>query len=183
MEKKIEKKNKFLDFLTQSFGAFGKYVLGKSISCVIMIVVGGTVLKVIGVKGAYWIGALLGIGNLIPVIGVWAAVIISAVIVLIQTVPDEPFKVLYLIGIALVLQVLDDFVITPLVVGKSVDLKPLVVIAAVYVGGWLFGIPGMIFAIPMAAVIKIAYDIFLRRKSLEEQQGEQDKEQDSGGEV
>ena len=50
MEKKIEKKNKFLDFLTQSFGAFGKYVLGKSISCVIMIVVGGTVLKVIGVK-------------------------------------------------------------------------------------------------------------------------------------
>ena len=183
MGKQVEKKNKLVDFLTQSFGAFGKYILGKSISCAIMIVVAGTVLKLIGVKGAYLIGVLLGVGNLIPVIGVWAAVIISSIIVLVQTVPEEPFKVLYLIGIALVLQVLDDFVITPIVVGKSVDLKPLIIIAAVYIGGWLFGIPGMIFAIPAAAVVKIAYDIFLRKKSIEAELSENDEGQDSGGEV
>ena len=177
----MEKKNKFVDFLTQSFGAFGKYVLGKSISCAIMIVVAGTVLKTLGIKGAYWIGALLGIGNLIPVAGVWAAVIISSVIVLVQTIPDEPFKVLYLIGIALVLQVLDDFVITPIVVGKAIDLKPLVIIIAVYIGGWLFGITGMVFAIPAAAVIKIAYDIFLRKKAADEQKTAKDAEENSGG--
>jgi len=165
----MEKQNKIVEFLTRSFGAFGKYILGKSISCMIMIVVGGSVLKFIGIKGAYWIGALLGIGNLIPVFGVWAAVIVSSIIVMAQSLPDDPFNVLYLIGIALVLQVLDDFVITPLVVGKAIDLKPLIIIGAVYIGGWLFGVVGMIFAVPAAAVIKIGYDIFFRKKELAEE--------------
>lgn len=164
---KMEIRNKLIAFITQSFGAIGKYLLGKSISCAIMIVVAGFVLKGLGVKGAFWIGTLLGIGNLIPIVGVWVSMIISSVIVLIQTLPDQPFVVLYLIGTGLVLQVLDEFMITPIVVGKAIDLKPLVIIVAVYIGGWLFGIIGMIFAIPAAAIIKIAYNIFMKKKSEE----------------
>jgi predicted PurR-regulated permease PerM len=175
-------KNKLESFITQSFGAFGKYLLGKSISCLIMVVVAGVVLKILGIKGAFWIGLLLGLGNLVPMVGVWIATAISAVIVLIQTVPDRPLVVLYLIGIAIVLQVLDEFIITPLVVGKTIDLKPLVIIGAVYLGGMLFGIPGMIFAVPAAAIIKIAYEIFFKRKDKDTTEQEM-FEEDHGGEV
>ncbi len=162
--------NKIIRFITQSFGAVGKYVMGKLIAMVIIIVVSTFALKFLDakiagdtIKGELWLGILMGIGNMVPIFGVWIGIALAAIIALVQALPDFWYLSLFIIGIGLILQVVDEFIITPTVVGKAIDLKPLIVMAAVYVGGWLFGLPGMILAVPVAAIIKIAYEIFLKK--------------------
>jgi predicted PurR-regulated permease PerM len=179
----MEKKNKFVEFITRSFGAVSKYVIGKSISCTIIVLVAGFTLKALGVKGAFWIGAIMGIGNLIPIFGVWVGIAISVIIVLIQSI-KEPILALYVVGIGIGLQIIDEFIITPLVVGKAIDLKPLVIIGVVYLGGVLFGFWGLMFAIPVAAIAKIAYNVFLKSKREPEKIEEKEtQEKIDGGEV
>jgi len=169
MEKKSE--NKFVRFITQSFGAVGKYILGKLIAMVVIIVVSTLALKFLdakiahdSIKGELWLGILMGVGNMVPIFGVWIGIALAAIIALVQVLPDYWYMSLFVIGIGLVLQVVDEFIITPTVVGKAIDLKPLIVMAAVYVGGWIFGIPGMILAVPVAAIVKIAYEIFFKKQ-------------------
>ena len=62
---------------------------------------------------------------------------------------------LYAAMIVLVLQQIDSVFIVPKVVGKSVDLHPVLVLLALSVFGTLFGIVGMIFAVPITAIIKL----------------------------
>jgi len=180
----MEKRNKFVEFMTQSFGAVGKYILGKLVAGTIITVVAGLVLRMLGIKGAFWLGAVMGIGNLVPIFGVWVGILISTIVVLIQTIPEEPLLFLAVIGIGIVLQVLDEFVITPIVVGKAIDLKPIVIIAAVYIGGMLIPFWGLIIAVPVAAIIKIAYNVFIKKKEEPEkvERGEKQEKVD-GGEV
>ncbi|MEX1307900.1 MAG: AI-2E family transporter, partial [Eubacteriales bacterium] len=146
-------------------------VMGKLIAMVVIIVVSTLALTFLdakisedSIKGELWLGVLMGIGNMVPVFGVWIGIALAAIITLAQVLPDFWFMSLFVIGIGLVLQVIDEFIITPTVVGKAIDLKPLVVMAVVYVGGWLMGISGMILAVPVAAIIKIGYEIFLKKK-------------------
>ncbi len=176
--------NKIVRFITQSFGAVGKYILGKLIAMAVIIVVSTIAIKFLdakfaedSIKGELGLGILMGIGNMVPVFGVWIGIVLAAIIALIQCVPDYWYMALIVIGIGLILQVVDEFIITPTVVGKAIDLKPLVVMAAVYAGGWIFGIVGMIVAVPVAAIVKIGYEIFLKK---EKKEAEEAKEATTG---
>jgi predicted PurR-regulated permease PerM len=179
----MKKQNRIVEFLTRAFGAVSKYILGKLISCTIIVLAAGFILRYLGVEGSFWIGALMGIGNLVPIFGVWVGIIISVIIVLIQNI-REPLLAVYVVGIGLLLQVIDEFIITPVVVGKAIDLKPLVIVAAVLVGGALFGFWGIVLAVPVAAIVKIAYSVFLKRRQPKVSAHETTNEEDeNGGEV
>ena len=76
----------------------------------------------------------------------------------------EPIKALYAAIIVLVLQQIDSMIIVPRVVGKSVELHPALVILALSVFGGLFGLVGMVFAVPVTALIKLYIDRAYERK-------------------
>ena len=75
-------------------------------------------------------------------------------------------KALYAAIVVILLQQLDSAVIVPRIVGNKVKLHPVLVILALSVFGGLFGIWGMVFAVPITALIKVTVArIYSRRKN------------------
>lgn len=94
----------------------------------------------------------LGFLETVPVIGP----LISAVLVLLAALQLHSLAILLLmIGYALVLRLLIDDVVAPVVLGRSVAVNPLVVMLAYVVGAALFGVIGLLFAVPTLAVVRL----------------------------
>ena len=82
------------------------------------------------------------------------------------TIPS-PFYILDIIIMFIVVQQIDNNFITPLVVGESVGLHPMAVMLVLLIGGTLIGPLGMLFAIPVAGVLKVVITeiIFITKNS------------------
>lgn len=96
---------------------------------------------------ALMIGVTVGVSALIPVIGAYIGAILGAFMIL--TV--EPWKALVFLVYLVILQQVEGNLIYPRVVGGSIGLPGLWVLAAVTVGGGLFGVPGMLIGVPLTA--------------------------------
>ena len=94
------------------------------------------------------IGALVGITALIPIVGAWVGLIVGAFMIGMESLTQALIFVIFL----LVLQQVEGNLIYPRVVGSSVGLPPIWVLAAVTVGGSLWGIAGMLFAVPVCSI-------------------------------
>ncbi len=64
----------------------------------------------------------------------------------------------------MVLQQIDQWIITPLIVGNTVSLPPLLICLALIAGSMLWGAVGVIVAVPVAAIIKLFYVMFIQKK-------------------
>jgi hypothetical protein len=101
-----------------------------------------------GVKNAYtMIGALVGFTALIPVAGAYIGAGVGAFMIL--TV--DPFQALVFLIFLVILQQLEGNLIYPKVVGSSLGLPGIWVLAAVTVGGGIMGVGGMLLGVPLAA--------------------------------
>ena len=98
---------------------------------------------------AAMIGALVGVTALIPVAGCWIGAGVGAFMIL----AVSPTKALVFLIFLLILQQLENNLIYPKVVGSSVGLSGIWVLAAVTVGGTVMGMLGMMAAVPVAASI------------------------------
>ena len=65
--------------------------------------------------------------------------------------------IVLVIGVFVLVQFLDNTFISPYLVGKSVELHPLIVFIVLIIGGNLMGLLGMMFAVPVAGIIKVAF--------------------------
>ena len=72
-----------------------------------------------------------------------------------QTIPIHIFYVLLIIGVFAVVQLIDNLVMSPYIMGSSVGLHPMLVIILVLLGASISGILGMLFAVPIAAIMKV----------------------------
>jgi len=70
----------------------------------------------------------------------------------------SPFYILDIIFMFIVVQQIDNNLITPILVGESVGLHPMIVMIVLLIGGTLMGPLGMLFAVPTAGVIKVILD-------------------------
>ena len=95
------------------------------------------------------ISVLVGFTALIPIFGAFIGVGIGAFLILLVS----PIKALWFILFFVILQQLEGNLIYPRVVGKSVGLSPLYTLVAAMIGGKLFGILGILFFIPLTAVV------------------------------
>ena len=120
---------------------------------------------IIGLKYSLLLAIFSFFMNMIPFIGPWIS-LAPAVIVALVT---EPFKVVGVCVITLVAQQIESNLITPNVMGKSLDIHPLTVISLVLAAGNIAGFIGIIIAIPTYAVIKvIVTNIYNERKKIKE---------------
>lgn len=95
------------------------------------------------------ISAVIGITNMIPYLGPLAGTIPCALLILLVQPRATPWFILFII----VLQQLESNLIYPRVVGQSIGLPSAWVLAAIVIGGGLFGISGMLLGVPLAAVL------------------------------
>ena len=148
-----EKIYKFIsNFLAEIHEIFYGYIRGQLIAAAILAVLIGIFLSIIGVRYAFIIGILSGVANLIPYFG---AIISFFLAIAMALLGGEPITALYAaIGI-IIIQQIDAFFIIPKVVGKRIELPPPVIILSLAIAGELFGITGMIFAVPVCAVFRI----------------------------
>lgn len=103
---------------------------------------------IFGVPLAIPIGVLVFLGSFIPIVG---AVITGALAVFIALVYNGPIIALVILGIVLLVQQLEGHVLQPLIMGTAVKVHPLAVVLAVGTGGFVGGIAGAFFAVPIFA--------------------------------
>ncbi|HZS47920.1 MAG TPA: AI-2E family transporter [Blastocatellia bacterium] len=108
---------------------------------------------VLGVPMAFTLGILSGFGHLVPYVGT----VIAAVITILVTVVDKPdlWRILALIGVYVVVQSMEGFLLTPRILGERLELHPFVVIIGILIGGSLFGILGIVLATPTIAIARV----------------------------
>ena len=140
---------------------FRRFIVGQCLEAVILgglCIVGMTVF---GFPYAMMIGTLIGFTALIPIAGAYIGAAVGAVMIL--TV--SPIKALLFLVFIVVLQQLEGNLIYPKVVGNSIGLPALWVLAAITVGGSLMGITGMLLGVPIAAALyRLLKEDVLRRE-------------------
>jgi predicted PurR-regulated permease PerM len=109
-------------------------------------------LWVIGVPGAFALGLVSAVLAWVPLVG---SVIGCIVVVLVAAtdLPGEPWVVYAAIALFVLVRLLDDFVFTPLTVGRSLQMHPLPTVLMIFIGGAVAGVPGLILALPLTAVV------------------------------
>lgn len=129
----------------------GGYLLGNLITSGIA---GGAMclfLLAIGVPDAVFLGLLVALFDLIPMIGAPIAGIIVALIALSQSLPAAIATVAFTI----VFRLLEDYLLSPRVMRATVEVAPLITVVAVLMGGALLGIVGALIAVPVAAALDL----------------------------
>jgi len=106
----------------------------------------------LGVPLAVPIAILVFLGSFIPIVG---AVVTGALAVFVALVYNGPVIALIMLGIVLLVQQVEGHVLQPLIMGTAVKVHPLGVVVAVATGSLLAGIPGALFAVPVAAVLNV----------------------------
>ena len=118
----------------------------------------------IGIDNAMSLGVIAGLGHLIPYFGPIIGGLPAAIISVVQYGDLSQIPLITLIVLAT--YTLDNGFVQPYVFGKSVDMHPIAIILLIICGGTLFGLVGMLLAIPVATVIKtFAKEIYFATKN------------------
>jgi predicted PurR-regulated permease PerM len=139
-------------FLKDVDESLGNYIRGQLFVCLIIGAIAAVALWIAGMKYPLLLGIIIGVTDIIPyfgpIIGAVPAVILAATI--------SVKMIIIVIAIIFVLQFLEGNILSPLIVGKSLHMHPLVIMFALFLGGEFGGIVGLILAVPFAAVLKVA---------------------------
>jgi predicted PurR-regulated permease PerM len=132
--------------------AVADYVLGNIVISVLATIATWIVLTILGVPYALSLAFLVGFFDLIPLVGAT----LGAIFVALATVTvDFPTATIVWLAFIIVWQRFEDYVVQPLVYGRTLRVNPIVTIVSVLAGASLLGILGALLAIPIAAAIQI----------------------------
>jgi predicted PurR-regulated permease PerM len=152
-----------VEAVTQRIGkSIGAYFRGQLLVAAFVAVASGLTLWIVGLP--YWaiVGLVTGLFNLVPLIGPFIGGAVAIVIAittdqsggLLNIQPGWPLALASAVGL-LIVQQIDNHVISPNMIGRTVRLHPVTVMLGLLVGGALLGLWGMLLAIPVIATIKI----------------------------
>lgn len=138
-----------LEVCTLTYNTFSSFLTGQCVEAIILGTMFVVVMAVLKLPYALLIGIVIAFTALIPVFGAFIGCGVGAFLIFIE----DPMKALIFIVVFLVLQQIEGNLIYPHVVGNSVGLPSIWVLAAVSVGGSLMGIVGMLIFIPLVSVV------------------------------
>lgn len=136
-------------FVTIFNDCFRRYIVGQCTEAVILGVLCMLGMAILRLPYAAMVGALVAFTALIPVVGAFVGAGVGAFMILMV----DPIKALIFLIFILVLQQLENNLIYPKVVGASLGLPGIWVLAAVTVGGGVLGVAGMLLGVPATAVL------------------------------
>lgn len=129
--------------------SFRRYIIGQCTEAVILGVLCTIGMFILKMPYATMIGALIAFTALIPIAGAFIGAGVGAFMIF----TEDPLKALIFVIFILVLQQLEGNLIYPKVVGTSIGLPAMWVLAAVTVGGGMFGVVGMLIFVPLTAAV------------------------------
>ncbi len=140
----------------------GSWLRGQLLLSLIIFLMSYIGLLLLNVKYALVLALIAGLFEFIPIIGP----IIGAIPALFLSFAESPGKALMVLILYIVIQQLENQIVVPKVMQKSVGLNPVIVIIAMLIGGQLGGMLGIILAIPVAAIIQVfSSDFFGQRRA------------------
>jgi predicted PurR-regulated permease PerM len=142
----------------------GAYVRGVSILSLVVGVMATVAYLLIGLPSVLVLGLLAGIFEAVPVIGP----ILGAILPVLLALSVAPDKVIWVIVATVVIQQAEGHLLVPRVMDKAVGVSPIVTILAILAFSTLFGLPGAVLAIPLAALIQILLDYAVRQREAAE---------------
>jgi putative permease len=117
-------------------------------------------LYLMGINYAFLIGAILGVVAIIPYIGSLIGLVFGSLLILIGT--GSTVDLIKFIGVYGCIRLLDNTIITPLVLSRTVHAHPLMVLIVIMLGSFFHGILGMLLAVPLYCLIKVAFQILYK---------------------
>jgi len=139
----------------------GKWIQGQLLLALIVGLAVYVSLSLLGVKFALLLGFVAMILELVPGVGPVLAAIPAVILALTQSATLG----LWVAIVYLVIQQLENHILVPIVMGKTVGLNPVTVILALLIGFKLAGVLGMILAVPVAAVLVEMLDELLKKRN------------------
>lgn len=127
--------------------------------------------SIIGLKSALLFGLFCGITDLIPYIGPYLGTAVATVVGLTQ----NPLIGLGVFIIACVVQLIESYVLQPIVMSKATNLHPVVIICGLLIFGHFFGIVGMVLASPIMSVIKVIFEFIIEKFELFQRNSNEEK--------
>ncbi len=140
---------KAAEVIRESDRIFSGFIIGKLIDSLIIAVLCYAGLYLMNMPYALLLTVMIAIFNMIPYFGIYIGTVPATLLVLFY----DPVQAMWLAGFLLVLQKFDAYVLGPKILGDSVGLPPFWIIVSLLLGGEMFGIIGMIVAVPTFAVI------------------------------
>lgn len=129
------------------------FLKGQITVCVILAFLYSIGLFCVGLPSAIAIGTLAGLLNIIPYFGLAIGLVLASMLTLSHDPTVLGFVSVY--SVFAIVQLLEGSFITPKIVGESVGIHPLLVMVALIIGGQLFGLVGLLIAIPLAASLRV----------------------------
>lgn len=135
---------------------FGSYVSGQAALCAITGALIFACTLATGFKFALLLGIVAGLAYAVPFVGM----IVAHVVALVLAAPQGAQTVIWVQVIVFAIARISDNLLVPKIMSESVGVSPIVVMFAVFAGGELFGLPGLLLGIPAAALAKVAWRFF-----------------------
>jgi predicted PurR-regulated permease PerM len=129
-------------------------------------VAAGAAMWLLGMPNPVLWGAMAAVLNFIPYVGSAATFLILCAVAFVSF--DDIGRILAVPGSYLALATIEGQVVQPILVGRRLELNPIIVFLAIWCGGWFWGIPGIVLAIPCLVALKVAAEHHKQGKSLVE---------------
>ncbi|MFC4618788.1 AI-2E family transporter [Camelliibacillus cellulosilyticus] len=143
-------KEESMKIIKETAHTLGAYIQGQTTVCLVDGFLAFIGFLIIDLPYALLLGMIVAVTNIIPYLGPFIGAAPAVIIAFL----DSPTKALFAILIIVVVQQIDGNLMSPLIIGKRLDMHPLTIIILLLVAGNLAGILGMILAVPTYAVAK-----------------------------
>ncbi|NWF98382.1 MAG: AI-2E family transporter [Nitrospirae bacterium] len=151
--------NRYFEFTLYLFyklnAQIGNFLRGQFIDAAIVGLMATLALWLVGLKYYFLIGLFTGIANLIPYFGPLTGAVLATILSIIQTGGLQ--MAAYVLLAFVIIKLLDDAIVQPVVVAKSVHMNPLTVLLVILIGGKWFGILGMLLSVPVTGFLKVVF--------------------------
>ncbi|WP_240607736.1 AI-2E family transporter [Marixanthomonas spongiae] len=160
------REKRFLVVLNKTKSLLSRYFLGLLLQIMILTLFYSVLLLFLGINNAIAIALICAFLNIVPYLGPIVAGALMLLVVLSNNLGADFSSellplLLYTLGGYSLAQVFDNLITQPVIFGKSVRSHPLEIFIVILIGGYLFGIPGMILAVPTYTALKVIAKEFL----------------------
>ncbi len=145
--------DKFAKFCKRCNDIMVKYIVCELAEAVVIYLVNFIFMLIARMPYAVLISVIVGVSNMIPTFGPIIGCLIGAFILVLV----DPVKALIFIIFTLILQTVDGYVLKPKMYGDTLGVPSILILIFIIVGGKIFGVLGILLAIPVAAIISFSY--------------------------
>lgn len=131
----------------------GNYIRGQFLVSLSVGILAAAALALLGVPYFLLVGAVAGLANLIPYFGPIAGAIPGVILNVVAK--GRLDAALPVIAAFLLIRLIDDTLLSPNILGRSLHIHPLLVILVIFIGGEMFGVMGLLLCIPVTGILKV----------------------------